>query len=204
MRGASTLADVLKVNDTLLELHCEHNDIPLSGFTDLINSLHRNTTLLYMPSMEASHQMALRTTEQEVKRLRDTPSLTPSTKVSAVRNRISSRVSGKYTSQKPGMTTLSEQDINAALRLVDESWDRQVYRLKQYLQRNYNLAHGIATALDVDEEDFERPVTASSLSKVIERVMYDTTPTAEKEVSLGDEVEDERSTQTTPKATAEY
>jgi hypothetical protein len=49
MQGASTLADVLKVNKTLQYLYCENNGIALTGHTDLINALHRNTTLLYLP-----------------------------------------------------------------------------------------------------------------------------------------------------------
>jgi hypothetical protein len=39
MQGASTLADVLKVNKTLQYLYCENNGIALTGHTDLINAL---------------------------------------------------------------------------------------------------------------------------------------------------------------------
>ena len=80
---------------------------------------------------------------------------------------------------------LSDQDIKAALGLVDESWARQEYRLQQYLQRNHNIAHGIPTAMDVDEEDFERPDTANSLGKILEKVTIESTPTREKDVQLG-------------------
>lgn len=81
---------------------------------------------------------------------------------------------------------LSDQDIKAALGLVDESWERQEYRLQQYLQRNYNLANGIPTALDVDDEEFERPDTATSLGQLVEKVQIERTPTNEKDAQLGD------------------
>lgn len=79
---------------------------------------------------------------------------------------------------------LSDQDIKAALGLVDESWARQEYRLQQYLLRNYNIANGIPTAMDVDEEEFERPDTASSLSKILDQVIIESTPTVEKNIQL--------------------
>ena len=80
---------------------------------------------------------------------------------------------------------LSDQDIQAALRLVSESWDRQQYRLHQYLQRNMCILQGIPTAMEIEEEDFERPMSVGSLAKLIEKVKYDSTPTAEKDLDFG-------------------
>ena len=190
-QGAATLADVLKNNSTLCEVHCEDNDIPLSGYTDIINSLHGNTRIQYLSSMEASHEEALKQTEQEVKRLREEPSVNQFNRVSSVRNIISAKVGTRSGLQRSSSTYLSDQDINAALRLVNESWDRQIYRLGQYLHRNYCIANGIPTTLEVDEEDYERPDSVSSLSKAIEQVRYDTTPTAEREAFLSSEDLDE-------------
>ena len=85
---------------------------------------------------------------------------------------------------------LSDQDIKAALGLVDESWGRQEYRLQQYLQRNYNLANGIPTTMEVDDEEFERPDTATSLSMIVERVKLESTPTTEKDLQLGSVTEE--------------
>jgi len=79
---------------------------------------------------------------------------------------------------------LSEQDVQAALRLVAESWDRQQYRLQQYLDRNYCLLQGIPTAMEISEEEFERPESVSTLGKVLEKVRADTTPTVEKEIDF--------------------
>ena len=191
MQGASTLADVLKINQTLQYLYCEMNDIALNGFTDLVNALHRNTTLLHLPTMNESRQMALKRTEDQVKQMRDDASVHTTSKPASVRSKLASKAS-KVTSKngraRGASIGLSDQDIKAALGLVDESWTRQEYRLQQYLQRNYNVANGIPGSMDVGDEDFERddrPDTASSLSKIIEKVTIERTPTVEKDLQLG-------------------
>jgi hypothetical protein len=185
VQGASTLADVLKVNTTLQYLYCEDNGIALTGFTDLINALHRNTTLLFLPSMHEARQMALKQTEEQVKSMRDDVAIPTQSKPASVRSRLANRVVSNSKKESNYPSGLSDQDIKAALGLVDESWARQEYRLQQYLQRNHNIAHGIPTAMDVDEEDFERPDTASSLGKILEKVKIESTPTAEKDIQLG-------------------
>lgn len=133
--------------------------------------------------------MALKQTEDQVKQMRDDFSIHHNhhhnPKGPSVRSKLASKVSGKSAKEKIHPLGLSDQDIKAALGLVDESWARQEYRLQQYLQRNYNIANGIPTAMDVDEEDFERPDTATSLGRIIERVKIESTPTAEKDSQLG-------------------
>lgn len=175
---------MLKVNNTLQYLYCEDNGIALTGFTDLVNALHRNTTLLYLPTMQESRQMALKQTEDQVKSMRDDASTHAQSKSSSVRSRIANRVVSKSSKEPSYPMGLSDQDIKAALGLVDESWARQEYRLQQYLLRNYNIANGIPTAMDVDEEEFERPDTASSLSKILDQVIIESTPTVEKNIQL--------------------
>lgn len=188
MQGASTLADVLKLNTTLQELYCENNGIPLQGFTDLINALHRNTTLLYLPSMQESRNAALKATENQVKQIRDETAVNTQTKSASMRNKLSSKVYGRPTSKSAASFGLSDQDIKAALGLVDESWERQEYRLQQYLQRNYNLANNIPTTMEVNDEEFERPATATSLGRLVEKVKLDSTPTGEKDIELGNPI----------------
>src|SRR3954470_23049478 len=100
MQGASTLSDVLKVNTSLQYLYCEDNGIALTGFTDLVNALHRNTTLLYLPTMQESRQMALKQTEDQVKSMRDDVQTNMQSKSSSVRSRFSTRVVSK-TSKEP-------------------------------------------------------------------------------------------------------
>jgi hypothetical protein len=136
--------------------------------------------------MQESRQMALKQTEDQVKSMRDDPAANQRMRSNSVRSKIASKVHvGKTTRDKMQSSFLSDQDIKAALGLVDESWERQEYRLQQYLQRNYNIANGISTALDVDDEEFERPDTATSLSRIVERVKFESTPTVEKDLQLG-------------------
>lgn len=173
------------MNTSLQYLYCENNGIALTGFTDLVNALHRNTTLLYLPSMQESRQMALKQTEDQVKQMRDDVSIHAQSKGHSMRSKLASKVPGKGLKEKAHPSGLSDQDIKAALGLVDESWARQEYRLQQYLQRNHNIANGISTTLDVDEEDYERPDTAASLGRILERVKIESTPTIEKDLQLG-------------------
>lgn len=181
---------MLKTNTTLQYLYCEMNDIALNGFTDLVNALHRNTTLLHLPTMHESRQMALKRTEDQVKQMRDDASIQMHSKHTSVRSKLASKAS-KVTSKtgrdRGPSIGLSDQDIKAALGLVDESWSRQEYRLQQYLQRNHDIANGVPVSMDVGDEDFERerPDTASSLNKILERVTFDSTPNAEKDFQLG-------------------
>ena len=138
--------------------------------------------------MHESRQLALKTTEDQVKQLRDEASQSHTgghRRSSSVRQKFANKVSGRTTKDKTLPMGLSDQDIKAALSLVDESWERQEYRLQQYLERNYNLANGIPTPLDVGDEEFERPDTATSLGRLVEKVQIDSTPTAEKDVQLG-------------------
>lgn len=234
--GASILADVLKENRTLRELHCEHNEIPLSALTDMINALGKNTTLVFLPVMSESRVAALKHTEAEVKHIRDetpmSPTKSPSSPVGKTHHfgmrkglanvkKNVNRTASAYTPSFPSfpsahrststpapstthtfqsssktklhtaspmsapLTQLSDQDIQAALRLVAESWDRQQYRLQQYLHRNWCIMQGIPTAMEIEEEEFERPSSVGSLSKLIERVRLESTPTAEKELDFG-------------------
>lgn len=183
LQGANTLADVLKVNKTLQWVHCENNGIPLQGFTDLVNALHRNTTVLYLSDMYESRQEHLRQTEAQIKAMREELHAGHSGRTNAMRNLLT----GKAAKSPKDRLHLSDQDIRAAMRLVEESWARQTYRLQQYLQRNASIAQGVPVPLDVAEEQFERPDTGRSMSRILERIKSDSTPTTEKEVSLADD-----------------
>lgn len=244
MPGASMLAEVLKENRTLRELHCEHNDIPLAAFTDMINSLGKNTTLVYMPFLDECRVAALKHTETQVKHIRDEvpinvatsptksapiakqippsstfrkglanmkrtvnrsasaatpsfPSLTAtprniSTPLSSNRP-FSPSKSKSYVANTPitaPLPQLSDQDIQAALRLVTESWDRQQYRLQQYLHRNCCIMHNVSTAMEIEEEEFERSSSVGSIAQLIETVKFDSTPTAEKELDFSSAMHD--------------
>ena len=51
---------------------------------------------------------------------------------------------------------------------------------------------------EVDDEEFERPDTATSLSKIVERVKLESTPTAEKDMQLGSVTEEDYGEAPTP------
>lgn len=142
--------------------------------------------------MHESRNAALKATEDQVKQIRDDVAAQPQTRSLSVRSKFSNRVHGKPARERAMPFGLSDQDIKAALGLVDESWERQEYRLQQYLQRNYNIANGIPVNMDVDDEEFERPDTAASIGKLVEKAAFDTTPTIEKEIQLGADVHDSR------------
>lgn len=74
------------------------------------------------------------------------------------------------------------QDIQTTHRLLTEQWDRQCFRLGQYLDRNWCLLNDLTVAFEPPDEAFERPESVGSLGKVLEQVKYDTTPRAEKEL----------------------
>ncbi|KAF2720589.1 hypothetical protein K431DRAFT_226152 [Polychaeton citri CBS 116435] len=67
LQGSSTLADVLKVNNTLQELYCDNNEVPLQGLTDLVNSLVDNTSVIYLPAMHDGRAAAFKTAEAAMK-----------------------------------------------------------------------------------------------------------------------------------------
>lgn len=74
------------------------------------------------------------------------------------------------------------QDIQTTHRLLTEQWDRQCYRLAQYLDRNWCLLHGLPVTAELPDEKFERPASVGSLGKVLAQVKYDTTPRAERDM----------------------
>jgi hypothetical protein len=74
------------------------------------------------------------------------------------------------------------QDIQTTHRLLSEQWDRQCYRLSQYLDRNWCIMNNMPVNMEVEDEKFERPQSVSSIGKVLEAVKSETTPRAEKDV----------------------
>jgi hypothetical protein len=238
VRGASTLAEVVRENQTLLELHCDNNEIPLAGLTDLVNSLIDNTALIYLPSMNDGRAAAFRSAEATMKVMSDDPPRDPpgpkgqsSTGGSAVRKgfasvrKTTSRAASQYTPSFPnlpysnkassstlesrssspmsltlpagkkgrrsssshhsrsgsasGFSAFTIQDIQTTQRLLTEQWDRQCYRLEQYLHRNWCLLHNLPCNMEVEDEKFERPSSVGSIGRMLEQVKYDTTPKAD-------------------------
>jgi hypothetical protein len=80
----------------------------------------------------------------------------------------------------PAQMSFTVQDIQITHRLLEEQWDRQVYRLGRYLDRNWCLLNNVPVDLQVEDEKFERPDSVGSIGKVLQQVKHDTTPRAEK------------------------
>lgn len=201
LQGASTLAEVLKENRTLQQLHCDCNAITLTGFTDLVNALATNTSILFIPNFEEGRVGALRDTEQQIKVARSKADVWASSnapsKISSMR-RTFANIGGGSTTPKGGtklaaVPQWTEQDVQAALRLVSEGWEGQAQRLDQFLDRNWRMYHG--QALDSDAaamaslEEAHRPGTASSFSQILDRVATESTPRIEKQLQLGDPID---------------
>ncbi|KAK4548524.1 hypothetical protein LTR36_009434 [Oleoguttula mirabilis] len=76
------------------------------------------------------------------------------------------------------------QDIQTTHRLLTEQWDRQCFRLGQYLDRNWCLLNEVPVDMEVEDEKFERPDSVGSMGivKLLEQVKFDTTPRAEKDL----------------------
>jgi len=210
LQGASTLTEVLKSNEVLRELHCDHNAISLTGFTDLISSLATNKTLLYLPSLEEGRNAAIKQTQEQIKlaRTRTDGTLQHSPKISSVRRTFGSiGGSGDNNRTSPKVAAVpqwTEQDVQAALRLVREGWEGQVRRLDTYLERNWKIYHGVPLE-QAEEELSEIPREAEShnpngisttngnnLAAIFEKVAMETTPTMEKQSRL--EYNDDEST----------
>ena len=199
IQGASVLADVLRENENLRQLHCDCNNISLSGFTDLVNTLAFNTTLLYLPNLEEGRDAALRQTTEQIRVARNktdgSAMSSASSKVTSMRRTLANLGStttiptlkgGAKTAAVPEWT---EQDVQAALRLVNEGWEGQVKRLEAFLDRNWKMYQGLPTEEDgVADQSVspQRPGTAGSISRVLEKTALESTPTMEKQARLGD------------------
>ncbi|EME81913.1 uncharacterized protein MYCFIDRAFT_10355, partial [Pseudocercospora fijiensis CIRAD86] len=180
-QGASTLAEVLRENRTLLELHCDNNEIPLHGLTDLVNALIDNTTLVYLPTMNDGREAAFKSAEATMKIMGETdPPVSPTnSKASSLGGGSAVRrgfASVRKSTQRATSGSFTIQDVQTTHRLLTEQWDRQCYRLEQYLNRNWSLLNNIPVNMEIEDEKFERPGSVGSIGKMLEQVKYDTTP----------------------------
>lgn len=199
--GGVALADVLKENKTLRDIYCEHNDMKLFGFTDMVNALATNKSILHLPYFEEAREAALRQTQQQIAAAQqksfDVSSPKP-TEPNFRRAWTGLSLTSTFNPAKPASPKVgavpqwTDHDVSAALRLVAEGWEVQMRRLQVALERNWRLACG----LPIDEPDVqihngvssssleERPNTATSMSGVLEKAVLQTTPAVEKSAEL--------------------
>jgi hypothetical protein len=203
LQGAETLAELLAVNKTLVEIHCENNDINLQSFTVLVNALQQNTTLLYLPTLEKDREASLEKVKREISAMERLDEETTPTKSSALKRSFtgamsigskSHRMSMRSNTSELSQGSFTHHDVVAAIAALNEKWDQQVGRLQSYLQRNYCRANGLPWG---DERDLNleagggvrvelpRPETAESLNTMLQKVQLDRTPTLERSQSQG-------------------
>lgn len=157
LQGVSTLASVLEENRGLQEIHCESNDVNLQAFTVLVNSVERNTTLMYLSPMDSDRCRSLQKVDQEIDSVRG--SSHPSSAKAAVKKTLGAAIAGQRSfahllhdrskggphAPPPRGTAhiySNDKEAKAVVGSLAQQWEREQTRLYGYLQRNYNLAHG--------------------------------------------------------------
>ncbi|KAI9677655.1 MAG: hypothetical protein M1817_006610 [Caeruleum heppii] len=229
-QGANTLSSVLEANHGLREIHCSHNDINLQGMTVLLNGLAKNTTVLHLPRIDHDRLGSIQTVEREIHSMTNDGTSSATTtggpsggggsngtavgnlmnnpRAMSLRRTFTAVVQGPKATPVPAKPAYSEQDINAAVALMNEQWDREIARLERYLGRNIDLASGPGRSASagadvnghgrsVETLDRQKTPTAtssssppstlglgldgsSSLSNILEQVARDTTPKVER------------------------
>ena len=194
--GANALASVLQSNTTLREIHCENNKINLQAFTTLVNAVNHNTALMYLPNMDQDRALARKNIDREIDEMRETSqSVAAKSAKSTMKRTVGAAIAGgrSFSSRSAPKTVeppkYTEQDIRAAVGSLVQSWDMQVSRLQNYLQRNYCLANGIPIpeiTTSSPRESSDRPPTAGSLMTALRDATLDRTPTVELDFQLGE------------------
>ncbi|PWY83014.1 hypothetical protein BO70DRAFT_33887 [Aspergillus heteromorphus CBS 117.55] len=223
LQGANTLASVLEENDCLREVYCENNDINLQSFTVLVNGLQRNRSLLSLSFMDRDRIQSLERVRREFQSVKREANLAQSSATSSIRRSIYVAMNGKSGSSKqskqqqasnhryssavpPHLASSSEtspvmqQDVEAILHSLSRKWDAEVARLRRYLFRNYNIAHGLDVGLagaDDDASSDGRPTTANSLGMMLDSMKLDVT-VAEHEIQPTPQASAQRLQEATP------
>jgi hypothetical protein len=195
LQGANTLASVLEENESLREVHCENNDINLQSFTVLVNGLQCNRTLLSLSCMDRDRVMSLDKVRREVDNVRLDASAVQSSTANSIRrslhvamgvrpsaasNKLSKIPPANVTASPQGTSQFATQNVNLILQSLQRRWDSEVARLRRYLLRNYNVAHGI---VDTDADDAAsdgRPATAASLGTMLENLKFEVAVSADE------------------------
>lgn len=189
MQGATTLAEVLGANNSLVEIHCENNDINLQSFTILLNGLQKNRSVTHMPFMSRDREKSLDKVKQEIEAMNKGPHVAALPGGSSIKRTLTGVMGSKINRPSLGqsiassVSAYSEQDIKAAVNALNERWDAEVSRMESYLARNRHVAHHLPWG-DEETREIQQPHTAETLVEVLRKVKLDSTPTLEKEVEL--------------------
>ncbi|KAJ5882557.1 uncharacterized protein N7529_001229 [Penicillium soppii] len=187
LQGANTLASVLEENDSLREVHCENNDINLQSFTVLVNGLQCNRALLTLSCMDRDRTASLDKVRREVDNVRWEASNNQNSTANSIRRSLYAAMSvgqgqsGHRLHKAPPPTVTSATDtspfanhnVELVLESLNKKWDMEVARLRRYLLRNYNIAHGVEED-DIDDSASDgRPATAASLGTMLDNLKFD-------------------------------
>jgi hypothetical protein len=163
--GASALAEVLRSNKTLTELHCDNNKIPLQGLTDMVDSLEdANTTLVYLPHMTDGRTAAIRAAKATMKNMADldTPGSSPTS------SPITAKPSGTGFSASSAM----RKGFNSVRKTAQRSGSPALVIGKSRLSHGSSASASISGATTASSRH-----TARSDSKHFSRGKLTTTPT---------------------------
>lgn len=202
LQGANTLSSVLEHNSCLREVYCENNDINLQSFTVLVNGLQRNKPLLSLSCMGRDRALSLEKVRREFELARRDSAVQNST--SGIRRSLQVAMnvghasvghkltktpaphrmgSGSVPGSVPGSVDQSHivnHDVDIVIAALNRKWDAEVARLRRYLLRNYNMAHGMPDSVDDDTASDGRPSTAKSLGTMLDSLKLEAATPADE------------------------
>ncbi|CRG88827.1 Exportin-T [Talaromyces islandicus] len=186
--GASTLATVLEENSSLREIYCDNNDMNLQSFTVLVNGLQQNNSVILLPTMTSDRHNSLEKIRREIENIhRETTAHPPHSAANSLRRSLHAAISigqpsgghklakhqtphqlpkggfiGSYSSSQslaePSASDPVRHEVETTLFSLNNKWDDEVDRLRQYLYRNYCILHDIPLdSIDPTEIDPDKP-----------------------------------------------
>ncbi|KAJ5613109.1 hypothetical protein N7510_006303 [Penicillium lagena] len=193
LQGANTLASVLECNNSLREVHCENNDINLQSFTVLVNGLQCNRTLLSLSCMDRDRTLSIDKVRREVDNVRWDASNVQGSTANSIRRSLHAAMNvgnapvGHRLSKHPPANVaaaletspFASHNVELVLQSLNRKWDMEVARLRRYLLRNYNIAHGIQDDVD-DASSDGRPATAASLGTMLDDLKFEVAVSADE------------------------
>jgi hypothetical protein len=139
--GAIALAEVLRENTTLCEVHCENNNINLANFTLLVDAMQSNHSVTFLSSMEHDKSRHVHHIESSI------------IKAARPKSQLGFHDINITQYEKENLPREVANAIVEAGTLVDEHWEFQRGRLEQILQRNRRLASGEISSSVLEDTD---------------------------------------------------
>ncbi|KAF3272935.1 hypothetical protein TWF970_009947 [Orbilia oligospora] len=149
-QGAMVIAKMLESNNSLQEIHCGNNGINLQGYTALASSCNENNSVLALPGMERDRKEQLDKLRNDLNKTVDAPE-PPSSRLSVlagfsnVDRRRSVRslrsLTGRSSHDSDKGLSLTEDQVETAIKHVATRWDEQEDHLRKIFARNLAGAH---------------------------------------------------------------